>query len=191
MLSPSLTRNILGAGLSLVLLAACDRQSGAGTQPQALAQATPTPEVSALDRGHKGEAMPAIKLTDPAGNPLAFAAPAGKPLLVNLWATWCGPCVTELPALDKVAASGTIGVLAISEDMTAPGKVAAFLAARHVGHVTAALDPEGNASEVWQAGTLPTSIYYDARGHELWRSTGGRDWGSAESKKLLAEGSAH
>ncbi|PMW91389.1 thioredoxin, partial [Pseudomonas sp. FW215-R2] len=68
----------------------------------------------AIDRSHKGEAAPTVSFEGPDGKPMTLAAFTGKPVLVNLWATWCGPCVKEMPTLD--AAAATIPVATISQD---------------------------------------------------------------------------
>ena len=174
-----------------MLLAGCDRESGKDTQPAASAPAPSEGELSGtIDRSHKGSQLPEFSFTDPAGKQLRLTSLKGKPLLINLWATWCGPCVAELPMLDKLAgeAPGGVKVLTVSQDMGQPDKVAEFLAARGFKQLESWLDPENQLSFHYGTGTLPTSIYYDARGREVWRFVGGHDWNSAETDKMLAEG---
>ncbi len=107
-------------------------------------------------------------------------------MLLNLWATWCGPCVRELPTLDALAKRerGRLAVVALSQDID-PAKPAPFLADRHL----AALDAYTDPSMRWLAGitaTLPTSIIYCIDGRERWRVTGDRDWSGAAAAKDLA-----
>ena len=189
--------------LLLGALAGCDKQDS--TAPQATPSKLPvegsgtasetTPAkgdkdvvdvIGTLDRSHKGEAAPDIAFTDPAGKPSAVKAFAGKPLLLNLWATWCGPCVTEMPTLDKAAAD--ITVVAVSEDIGAEGatKAVKFLRDRGLTRLQSYVDPETKLSVAYQA-SLPTSILYDSTGHEVWRMTGGMDWTTETAKQLLAE----
>ena len=78
-------------------------------------------------------------------------------------------------------------MVTISQDMGDPGKVAAFLAERKLGALPGWLDPENTASDHYKVTTLPTTIYYDAKGRELWRYVGGHDWGDAEAAKMFAE----
>ncbi len=143
-----------------------------------------------IDRSHKGSAMPDFVFADAAGKELRLSTLKGKPLLINIWATWCGPCVLEMPMLDRLASenAASLKVLTISQDSTQPEKVAAFFTDRKLTHLEAWLDPENQLIDHYKADTLPTTIYYDARGREVWRFVGGHDWGSAETAKMLAEG---
>ena len=102
---------------------------------------------------------------------------------MNLWATWCAPCVAELPTLDALAKSGA-QVIAVDQD-TNPTRAAPFLKGKSVSLVPYR-DPK-LALSVAYAANLPTSIFYAADGRERWRVSGGRDWTSANSRALLAE----
>ena len=177
------------AGLLAILAAGCSRQADAPLQANDTAAVSPdeaAPVSAALktgtvDRSHKGEGMPAATMTDLDGK--AFAPARGKPLLVNLWATWCAPCVAELPALDTAVA--TVSAIALNQGEEA-SKVRTFLDARKLTHLRPVLDP-GMAVSLALSANLPTTILYDAAGKEVWRVTGARDWTSAESKALIAE----
>jgi thiol-disulfide isomerase/thioredoxin len=142
----------------------------------------------AIDRSHKGSQMPAFAFTDPAGKALQLTSLKGKPLLINLWATWCAPCVAELPMLDRLAGSRKTKVLTVSQDMAQPEKIAAFLTSRGLKNLEPWLDPENQLNFHYNTGVLPTTVYYDAAGREVWRYVGGHDWSSAETEKMLAEG---
>jgi thiol-disulfide isomerase/thioredoxin len=191
--SRSLNLAVLGLA---VAIGGCNRESGEKAQPQASATAIPTaPAKTAglsgvIDYSHKGNALPTFALTDAAGKTAKLASFKGKPLLVNLWATWCAPCVVELPMLDKLAETrgGELKVLTVSQDMTDTEKVAPFLAGKGVKHLEPWLDPRNDLAFQYGAQTLPTTVYYDAGGKEVWRYVGGHDWTSAETAKMLAEG---
>ena len=58
-----------------------------------------------LDRSHKGEAAPMTPFQSPSGATVTLTNFQGKPVLLNLWATWCAPCVKEMPTLDALAQS--------------------------------------------------------------------------------------
>lgn len=193
-------RSVIVPLLLLGALAGCDKRNdatpqatpsklpvegtGTGVETAGTADKPAVDVIGTLDRSHKGEAAPAA-LTEIVGKPGAGAF-GSKPVLLNLWATWCGPCVKELPTLDKAAASFT--VLAVSEDIGSDGaaKAAAFLKGHGVTHLQTFADPETKLSVAYNA-SLPTSVLYDSTGHEVWRMTGGMDWTTETAKQLLAE----
>lgn len=176
--------NALVLGLALIT-AGCDRQSGGEAQPQASSGVESG--AGTLDRSHQGSELPDFTFTDAGGKELRLQTLKGKPLLINLWATWCGPCVAELPTLQKLAEQrqGKLAVVTVSQDMGKGEAVAAFLKERGVTKLGGWLDPEGKLAEHYAAQTLPTTIYYDAAGREQWRWIGGRDWTGAETADLL------
>lgn len=200
LLSPcSLKLAVLGLAVSApLLLGGCDRESGDAAQPAAQSASTAAGagagaaagELSGtIDRSHKGSQLPEFVLNDPAGKQLRLSSLKGKPALINLWATWCGPCVIEMPMLNALSAKapGGLQVITVSQDLGTPEKVAAFFTDRKLANLGAWLDPESELSTHYSVTTLPTTIYYDAEGREVWRFVGGHDWSSAETTKMLAE----
>ena len=193
LLSRSLTLAVLGLAVSApALLGGCDRQSGEQAQPQAsVSAAAKTGELTGIiDRSHQGSALPNFNLADQTGRQLQLRSLTGKPLLINLWATWCAPCITELPMLDALAGrnGGAIKVLTVAQDMTNTEKVSIFLTDRGFRRLEPWLDPKNDLAFHYGAGTLPTTIYYNAQGREVWRFAGEHDWSSAETEAMLAEG---
>ena len=177
----------VGTGLLLLLgAAACDR--GVPPAPQGntvVAAPKPgAPKLGAVDRSHRGEPAPAVAFQDPDGMPVTLAAFRGKPVLVNLWATWCAPCIAELPTLNRLAAGGT-EVVAVSQD-TDVAAAAPFLRGKGFTHLRAYRDPQLGFSVAYQA-NLPTSVFYGADGRERWRIAGDKDWAGTEARALLAE----
>jgi thiol-disulfide isomerase/thioredoxin len=128
---------------------------------------------------------------DPDGHETSLVRFSGKPLLVNLWATWCAPCVKELPTLDRLAQlhnkDGSLQVLAISQDSGPRASVVAFLKKAKIEKLAAYQDPKSNLSTGLGAEVLPTSVLFDGKGHEVWRYVGDLDWTSPEAAKLLSE----
>ena len=167
----------------------CDRDSAPQAQPGADAQSVPA---AVIDRSRKGSRLPDLTFTDPTGKTLRLTALQGRPLLINLWATWCAPCVAELPTLDALAAreGARLKVLTISQDGPRKDAVAGFLAQRGVKLLEPWIDPDLAMMTHYQAEVLPTTILYDKDGREVWRVIGPREWGDAESAKLLAEAGA-
>jgi thiol-disulfide isomerase/thioredoxin len=165
--------------------AACDRQKPTGEQ----AAAGPGALVKGIDRSHRGEAAPSVGFRDPDGGDVDLASFRGKPLLVNLWASWCAPCVKELPTLDRlaVARDGELSVIAVSQDMASQTSVKAFLETHGIASLGAIHDPEMGLTSALGVQVMPTTVLYDPAGKEVWRFTGDLDWTGAEASKLLAE----
>jgi thiol-disulfide isomerase/thioredoxin len=170
-----------------LVLAGCDRESAETAQPEGAESAEAL--TGKVDRAFAGEAMPAVELTDPAGATLALASLTGKPVLVNLWATWCVPCVVEMPLLDELA--GELGdgvtVLTVSEDMQGAEKVVPFFAEKDFANLPQWMDAANALPPALGGASLPLTVLYDAEGKELWRVAGGFDWGSAEAREMIAE----
>jgi thiol-disulfide isomerase/thioredoxin len=189
-------------GLALAAaLAGCDREkggepqgNGAGASPNVAANAaaeTASYPTGELDRSHAGTAAPGVVFEDPYGRPARLSDFRGRPVLVNLWATWCGPCVVEMPSLDALArrAGADVQVLAVSQDMGEDGrrKVTDFFAERRFTRLEPYLDRELSIMTTLRVDTLPTTILYNAEGVEVWRMTGMADWDSERTRRLLAE----
>ncbi|MEJ2408026.1 MAG: TlpA disulfide reductase family protein, partial [Novosphingobium sp.] len=179
------------AGAATLLAGGCDKQSGGDTQPQA-SQAAPesSPAVARkLDRSHKGMPIPDLTLADPTGESLDLTSLKGKPLLINLWATWCAPCIAEMPTLnDLISREDELGVrvLPISQDMDQDDKVVEILRRRKLDQIEPWIDEKGDLGFQY-GGNLPVTVLFDSQGKEVWRYTGGNDWTSPEALKLIAE----
>jgi thiol-disulfide isomerase/thioredoxin len=125
---------------------------------------------------------------NPDGEETSLAEFRGKPLLVNLWASWCAPCVKELPTLDRLATSNAaVRVLAVSQDMGPHASVVAFLDQHKIADLEAFQDPKMALSGGLGVEVMPTTLLYDAQGREVWRYVGELDWTSGEAARLLAE----
>ena len=133
--------------------------------------------------------MPAANLTDLDGRTLNLAAVQGTPVLLNLWATWCAPCIKEMPLLDELAADygETLRVITVSQDMSGETKVAPFFASNRFAHLGSWMDPEAELGFALGDGVLPTTVLYDAQGQEVWRVRGDFDWASEEARAAIDE----
>jgi thiol-disulfide isomerase/thioredoxin len=171
--------------LLLIGLAAvsCDRQKPDAPQ----APASPAGPVKGVDRSHRGAEAPTATFADADGRTTDIASFAGAPVLINLWATWCAPCIKELPTLERLQAERSMKVVAVSQDNGPQSAVEDFLDSHQLLHLGAYHDPEMALSSALGVQVMPTTILYDAAGREVWRFTGDLDWTSAESRALLAE----
>ena len=174
--------------LGLLLVGGCEGRK-ADAPPSAGASERTLAEGGKLDRSHSGRAAPDTEFRDPDGEKVTLAAFAGKPLLLNLWATWCAPCVAEMPTLDALAGRDLgLQVLAVSQDIEGQeAKVATFFEQRELSRLEPYRDPQLGLMTDLNAAVLPTTILYDSRGREVWRMTGAADWAGEEAAKLVAE----
>ena len=179
---------IAAAGLALV---SCNKASQP-TSNETSAAASAEAGGKGVDRTHKGNAIPDLKILDAMGHETQVRYLSdGRPMLVNLWASWCAPCVKELPTLQKLRdqRGGKLIVLPIDQDDAPQKSVEAFLD-KHDLDFVAYQDPHMKVAGALGAEVLPTSILFDANGKEVWRYVGDQDWTSPAAAKLLAEGGA-
>ncbi len=184
--------------LSMVLLlslAACDRGSSEAEQEFAGAKAQEEGEtiesgqglVGKLDISQRGTAMVDTSFQAPDGSTVRLSDFTGKPLLVNIWATWCAPCIVEMPMLDKLAAreKDRLKVLVVSQDIQGAEKVVPFFPRGNFQELEPYVDPENGLSFGIGSGLMPTTVLYDAQGKEVWRVIGAMDWDGAKAAALL------
>lgn len=179
-------------GFAALALTSCQKSSEPAENETAVHAPAPAEASKGVDRSHKGAEAPKIVFNDPDGNKTSLKAFAGKPTLVNLWASWCAPCVKELPTLDKFARAqaGKINVVAVSQDDAPHASVEAFLKEHQIATLDSYQDPKMALSGALGAEVMPTSVLYDANGKEVWRYIGDQDWTSAGAAKLVAEATA-
>ena len=170
--------------VTALALAACD--AGGDTGKVATPQASAA-RLNTIDRSHAGTAAPAVKFETRDGKAATLADFKGKRVLVNLWATWCAPCIAEMPELDQMARAkgAALTVLPISQDMEGWRAVEPFFAKRKFTTLVARLDQPGAFAEAVKARGLPVSILYDEKGREVWRVAGTLKWLSPEVMAAL------
>jgi thiol-disulfide isomerase/thioredoxin len=132
---------------------------------------------------------PFAAVDDEKGKPVDLAARLkGKVVLLNFWATWCAPCVTELPTLDRL--QGALGgdkfeVVAVSVDLKGIEKVGPFWKEKGYKHLQIRLDQRGTMMKAFRTRGLPTTFLVDHEGNVVGYLEGHADWASPEAKALV------
>ncbi len=180
--------------LVTLLLAGCDKQSP--TLPQAQESADTATEASdepentgTLDISHKGETMPIVVFEAPNGDKVTLGDFRGRPILVNIWATWCGPCVAEMPTLDALAKNEAerLQVMVVSQDSQGRAIVDDYWDKQNFALLQPYLDQKSDLGFAFATGMVPTTVLYDKDGKEVWRMIGGMNWDGPRANTLLAE----
>ena len=126
-------------------------------------------------------APPDIRFTDVSGTVHGLTEYLGSGVVLNLWATWCAPCVAELPSLAvlaKTLADRKVKVLPLSSDHGGAAAVTAFYQQHAITGLPVLLDPQGAALRALGAQGIPTTFIIDRKGLERGQIAGGSDWGS-------------
>jgi thiol-disulfide isomerase/thioredoxin len=149
-------------------------------------------EVAAFRIADPPEKLAELGFKGPDGADLTLAAFTGKTVLLNLWATWCVPCRTEMPALDRLqAAKGGDGfqVVAVNVDLHNPERAQAFLGETGVKNLAFYSDPTSaifaKLKTQGLAFGLPTTILVDKKGCRLGIVEGPAAWDSADAAALI------
>lgn len=132
--------------------------------------------------------MPDLEFLDADDWPMRLSYFPGKVRLLNLWATWCVPCVKEMPSLDRLQTAlpnDKFMVLPISLDGPSKSKVAPFYKERKLNNLGIFYDKGRQAMSVLGVSLLPTSILVDPAGRELGRLEGDADWDTPEGIALM------
>lgn len=134
------------------------------------------------------ERLPEATFFDASDRPLGFGDFHGKLVLVNLWATWCPPCVKEMPSLDELQAhfrKRAFEVVAICSKCGSLDDIRGFFDTQGIDDLVIYTDPELHILPLLGVRGLPTSILVDPDGNALGRLEGDAEWASPEAKRLV------
>ena len=134
---------------------------------------------TALKRSDPPVAAPDIRFVDANGGEHRLSEFRGHGMVINLWATWCVPCVAEMPSLatlSKTLAPADIAVLPLSSDRGGAAAVQAFFRKHEIGGLPVLLDPQGAASQSFGVEGIPVTVIVDKAGREQARLEGSADW---------------
>ncbi len=131
---------------------------------------------------------PEISFSDGSGNTLSLASFRGEVVLVNFWATWCAPCLREMPALDRLQArlgGDGLRVATISIDRGGLDEVAPYFAEHGLRNLPTYLDPSGQAPLAFGAFGLPSSALIDRSGRLVGTYQGMAEWDGDDAVELM------
>ncbi len=129
-----------------------------------------------------------VAFKDAKGNPTDFSQYKGKVVMVNMWATWCPPCVRELPAiarLEKKFSNDDFVVLPISIDRNGKEKVAPFLKSMGMENFTTYYDSTQELGEVFPLDTIPATFILNQKGELVAYVRTFVDWDADKAKELI------
>ncbi len=169
------TRRVLLTAASTLPIVLC------GRKPMA-APGSLVPRVDELKP--EGTEVPAIEFGTVDGQTRTLKDYLGSGLVLNFWATWCVPCVAEMPALAKLAGlvrDANVRVLPLSSDRGGVAAVEKYFTEKEIVGLPVLLDPRGAAARAFGARGIPTTVLIDAKGRERGRLEGAADWASPEA----------
>ena len=162
------------ARILLLSFLLCMTPAQAGTLPEGLIK---------LD----GRPAPALKLADLDGKTTDLARLRGQWVMVHFWASWCGPCRRELPAIAAMVQTKPAALaLVMVNTAETEDEVFAFLASVAPA-LSTLLDKDGQVTERWQPRGLPSTFFVDPRGRLRYLALGGRPWDSEPYRRFLAD----
>jgi thiol-disulfide isomerase/thioredoxin len=132
--------------------------------------------------------IPNIQFSDDTGVIHNLTDYKGKVVLVNFWATWCEPCIREMPALEKLAGvmeAKDVVVLPISIDLKGVSAVKKFYADQKITGLPVLVDDKGMAFREYKLQALPTSFVLDKNGRLAAKILGEIEWGSKDTHDYL------
>lgn len=193
---PQTSRNALRSAAILRTLATAVLLSGAifiipgGIARGAeIACPAPPPALSKFKPAEPAGAPMTEPLQTAGGAPVTVAELArGKGAVVNFWATWCAPCIKEMPHLDALKADlaqDGIPVIAVSQDRGGLDVVKPFFDKHGYENLSIHLDPKGAFARANKVRGLPTTILYDAEGREKGRLEGIAEWNAPDVKAFI------
>ena len=183
---PILTRFALGRFVQLsafVAIAFMGATAGAAEPPKFAGMAG---DFSPIE---PPEQIASPNFQDKMGQPVNLDSFKGKVVVLNFWATWCPPCIAEMPALDKLQSDlggKDFTVIAISTDRDGIKKSAPFYRRAGIKNLALYNDKRGSLLDAFGAKNLPITLVLDREGRVVGRIEGAANWDSTEAKALIA-----
>ncbi len=131
---------------------------------------------------------PDVTFTSADGTTHSLQEFKGRGMVVNMWATWCAPCVAEMPsleALSKALAPQDIAVLPVSSDRGGADAVETWYQRHRITALPVLLDPKGALARAFNARGIPTTVIINASGKVVARLEGAADWASPDAQAII------
>jgi peroxiredoxin len=146
--------------------------------------------VSVADTVATGKLAGDFKLTDIEGRSVSLASLRGKVVFLNFWATWCAPCLTEMPSMEKLydafAERSDFAMLAVSQDAKGAAVVLPYVR-KHGYHFEVLLDPQSKVAESYDITGVPETFIIDRDGRIVAHHLGAFDWARQDVREALRE----
>jgi thiol-disulfide isomerase/thioredoxin len=165
---------LFGAAAGFFLLPSLESGSGGGPAGFAMA-AQPQP-------------APTAEFRTASGKHLTLADFRGRVVLLNIWATWCGPCRSEMASLDRLQGlhkGDGLAVLAVSVDSDGSRAVSRFFQQSDIRNLTLYLDADGATADAFGAQSIPTTLLIDRDGKVVGSLVGAMQWDSPDALALI------
>ena len=175
--------------LALCLILGLFVQSSTAFADQKLSASEAVPGAEGITKHVVPMAAPVYEFADEAGNPVKLSDFKGRFILLNIWATWCGPCIKELPyliALQEHFADKNFEIITVSVD-TAPGVVINFLNKNKFQSLPSYIDTRSRATSVLNIEGLPTTFVINPMGQIVYRGVGGIPWSEPPYVDLIGD----
>ncbi len=129
---------------------------------------------------------PELKAQDLTGATRTLADYRGKVVLLNFWASWCPPCLREMPSMERlrVKMGGRALAIVALDSAETPEEVRAYLSRMELGFPIL-LDPDGSNTKRWKVFALPTTFLLDAQGRVRYVLTGPTEWDEGEAFEVI------
>ena len=150
---------------------------------------TPGPDLKRLTITADPARVPDVSFTDARGDERQLSDFRGQAMVLNFWATWCAPCIHEMPSLDRLEQTkggDDFVVLVMSNDRAGANVVDPFFEEVGLTALDKYYDPRSELARAMGVTGLPTTIVIDANGYERARLQGPAEWDSQDAKALVS-----
>lgn len=145
--------------------------------------------IESLMKAEPARVLPEADLVAPDGAKTRLSAYAGKPLVLTFWASWCAPCLRELPTLARFkprAEAAGINVATVSEDKEGAAVAKGYMDGNGLGALPLFVDPDGELAKALGVKGLPTTLIIDAEGREVARIQAEADWSGPDVVSVIS-----